>query len=130
MESYMKIGTFQMDQSGTILGRIHGLGLGSVPVSFDPEIGRDNRKYFRLTAEPGNSPYEIGKAFQKEKGGMTYYSVNIEAPFLSTSIHAALFPDRAKAGAYNLVWNKPEQASPKSANSNQHVQRPANPHVS
>jgi uncharacterized protein (DUF736 family) len=110
----MKIGTFHRDQSGAIIGTIYGLGLGAVPVSFDQEISRDNRKYFRLTAEPGDAPYEIGVAFPKEKNGKTYYSVSIESPFLPMPINAALFPDRENKGNYSLIWNRQEPRSLKS----------------
>jgi len=105
----MKIGIFQQDEDGTLLGRIHGFGLGVISVMLAPEKSKkDNKPYYKVIADPLSDPYEIGAAFPKVKDGMAYHSVSIESPALASPLNAALFPDKDSKGAFNLVWNRPE----------------------
>ncbi len=101
----VKIGSFNVDKDGFLLGRIYGLGMGSTPVLFEPMTSRDGKSYFRLIADPAKEGYEIGAAFPKDKDGMLWHTVSIDSPVLPAPINAALFPDREGVG-YNLVWNR------------------------
>ncbi|MDX2028241.1 MAG: DUF736 domain-containing protein [Alphaproteobacteria bacterium] len=105
----VKIGTFVADKKGVMHGRIYGLGLGVTPVMFEPQTSKDGKSYFRLVANHADESYEIGAAFPKTKDGMTYHSVSIESPVLPAPINAALFLDK-ESGAFNLVWNRQDNA--------------------
>jgi len=111
-EAVMKLGTFQTDQYGTLNGKLCALGVGVIPVAFEPETSKDGKPYFRVMADPYGEGYEIGAAFEKQKDGMTYYSVSLESPAFKAPINAALFPDRSREGIFNLVWDRPEQQKP------------------
>jgi uncharacterized protein (DUF736 family) len=113
MEAVMKIGSFQRDQYGNMTGKIYGLGFGAVPVSLEPETSKDGKPYFKVIADPHADSYEIGAAFEKQKDGLTCHSVSIDSPALKAPLNAALFPDKEQAGAYNLVWDRPEPPKPK-----------------
>jgi uncharacterized protein (DUF736 family) len=104
----MKIGTFVQNSDGSLLGRIHGLGMVTTAVVFDPQKSREGKDYYRLIADPAKDVYEIGVAFPKQKDGKEYLSVNIDSPALATPLNAALFPDKDNRGVFNLVWNRPE----------------------
>lgn len=104
----MRIGTFNQGGNGDLHGKIYGLGLGTIPVAFEPQTSKEGKAYFRLIADPANEAYEIGAAFPKEKAGMLYHSVSIESPVLAVPVSAALFPDKDNEGSYNLIWNRPE----------------------
>ena len=52
----------------------------------------------------------MGAAFEKQKDGMTYYSVSLESPAFNAPLHAALFPDKKDPSAYNLIWDRPPPA--------------------
>lgn len=103
----MKIGTFMQNDAGLLLGRIYGLGLGTVAVIFEPQTSRDGAAYFRLVADPTNEVYEIGAAFPKTKDGQAYFSVLLDSPLFLAPVNAALFPDQ-DTGIFNLVWNRSE----------------------
>ncbi|MEJ0062761.1 MAG: DUF736 domain-containing protein [Alphaproteobacteria bacterium] len=107
-KSSIKIGSFGEDGDGFLHGRIYGLGLGVVPVLFEPQTSKGGKSYYRLVADPDQNPHEIGAAFPRDKDGMTYYSVSIDSPALPAPINAALFKDREN-GAYNLVWSRQEE---------------------
>jgi len=104
----MKIGTFIQSPDGHLLGRIHGLGLVTTPVSFEPQTSKDGKSYYRLIADPTKDVYEIGVAFPKEKYGKTYYTVSIDSPMFPAPVNATLLPDR-DGGAYDLVWTRQEE---------------------
>ena len=104
----MKIGTFVQSPEGSLLGRIHGLGMVTTAVNFEPQTSRDGKSYYRLIADPAKDVYEIGVAFPKEKDGRTYYSVSIDSPMFPNPVSAALFPDKGNRGVYSLIWNRPE----------------------
>jgi uncharacterized protein (DUF736 family) len=108
----MKIGTFMQNDAGLLLGRIYGLGLGTVAVIFEPQTSRDGVAYFRLVADPTNEVYEIGAAFPKTKDGQAYFSVVLDTPLFPAPVNAALFPDQ-DTGIFNLVWNRVEPVSVK-----------------
>jgi uncharacterized protein (DUF736 family) len=105
----VKIGTFTQDKKGVMHGKIYGLGLGVTPVLFEPQTSRDEKRYFRLIADPAKEGYEIGAAFPREKDNMVYHSVSIDSPVLPAPINAALFADRENKGVFNLVWNRQEE---------------------
>jgi uncharacterized protein (DUF736 family) len=111
----MKIGSFMKDPKNIIHGKIHGLGVGAIPVMFEPQTSRDGKSYFRIIAEPVRDAYEVGVAFPKEKDGMDYHSVSLDSPLFPNPIHAALFPDKETEGCFNLVWNRLENETPKPA---------------
>lgn len=104
----MKIGTFVQNSDGSPLGRIHGLGMVTTAVVFDPQKSREGKDYYRLIADPAKDVYEIGVAFPKQKDGKEYLSVSIDSPALATPLNVALFPDKDNRGVFNLVWNRPE----------------------
>lgn len=105
----MKIGTFMQSPDGSLLGRIHGLGMVTTAVSFEPQTSRDGKGYYRLIADPAKDVYEVGVAFPKQKDGKTYYSVNIDSPMFPTPVSAALFPDKGNQGVFSLIWNRPDK---------------------
>ncbi len=106
----MKIGTFIQDRNGIMHGKIHGLGFGVISVMFEAQTSREGKPYFRIIADPARNAYEVGAAFEKQKDGMTYHSVCLESPAFMQPLNAALFPDR-DTGNFNLVWDRPLQAS-------------------
>jgi len=107
---FVKMGSFVEGQEGRIQGKIFGLGLGMIPVVFEPKETKEGGKtYLRAVALHQNEQYEIGAAFPKEdKNGETYHSVTFDSPALPMPINAALFADKNNSKAFNLVWTRPE----------------------
>jgi uncharacterized protein (DUF736 family) len=102
----MKIGTFIQSPDGSLVGRIHGLGMVTTAVSFEPQTSRDGKGYYRLIADPAKDVYEVGVAFPKQKDGRLYYSVSIDSPMLPQPINAALFQDKGDQIVFNLIWSR------------------------
>lgn len=103
----MKLGTFFKDQYGALHGKIHGLGIGVTSVVLEPQMSKDQKPYFKIIADPAREAYEVGAAFEKQKDGMTYYSVSLESPALAAPVYGALFPDKEDPNNFNLVWERP-----------------------
>jgi uncharacterized protein (DUF736 family) len=107
-----KLGSFAVDSSGALNGRILGLGLGSTSIVSQEALSQDGRRYLKLIADPLHMGCEIGAAFPKQKEGKHYYSVHIDLPILPVPINAALFPDDDNKGHFNLVWNRRDEPKP------------------
>ena len=106
----MKLGKFTRDSIGDMHGRIFGLGLPAIPVLFEPQTSKKNgAPYFRIIANPVSEAYEIGAAFERQKDGVTYYTVSLDSPAFVDTVNAVLFPDREMPGQFNLFWERPEQ---------------------
>jgi len=108
----IRLGRFMQDETGTLYGKIGGLGLGSTNVVSELAISHEGKPYLKLIADPTAASFEIGAAFPKEHDGRKYYSVNLESPVLLAPINAALFPDKTEYNTYNLVWNRSEGPKP------------------
>jgi len=104
------IGKFIQDQYGVLHGKICGLGIGVMPVIFQPQPDKkEGQPDFKLIADPMLEAFEIGAAWQKQKDGMTYYSVSIESPALMAPLYTALFQDRDNSSLFNLVFDRYQQ---------------------
>ena len=119
----IKIGTFAADKKGVMHGKIYGLGLGIIPVTFEPQTSKEGKSYLRLFADEG---YEIGAAFPREANGLNYHSVSLDSPMLPAPVNAALFPDKENIGTFNLVWNRQDEQKDLKAEAtvNVNVQQP------
>ncbi|MFY9288464.1 MAG: DUF736 family protein [Alphaproteobacteria bacterium] len=104
----IKLGRFMIDNTGTLHGRINGLGIGSVNVISEAVKSASGKEYIKLIADPMGEAYEVGAAFLKEKDGLVYYSVSLESPVFLTPLSAALFPDKDEENILNLVWSRAE----------------------
>ena len=103
----MKIGSFMHDRQGILHGKIYGLGLGSLSVLFEPHIGKDGKtSFYSLIADPVLDAYEIGRAWEKEKNGMIYYSILLDSPLFAAPLHAVLFPDLKNGVYFNLYFDR------------------------
>jgi uncharacterized protein (DUF736 family) len=108
-KSFIRLGTFTQDRNGNLDGKIFGLGLGVVPVVFEPMEAKDHSKYLRGIANPTTDAYEIGAAFPREdKNHSAYYSVSLDSALFPAPVNAALFPDRNNPKVFNLVWSRPD----------------------
>ncbi len=103
----MKIGSFMKDTHGILHGKIYGLGLGVTSVLFEPQPdSQGGISFFSLVADPVLEAYEIGRAWEKKKSHLTWYSVLIDSPFFPASLNAALFPDMENPHQFNLVFDR------------------------
>ena len=106
----LTIGAFTKDETGTIEGKLCGLGIGTIPVVFERNANKkDNQPDFYLIADPyGDSAYPIGKAWEPSQGKEHRY-VKIESPFLTTPvIKASLFANKNNDGQLYLIWYSPD----------------------
>ncbi len=103
------LGKFMQDGSGTLHGKIGGLGLVPTSVVSESATSQGGKSYLKLFGDPLGSCFEIGAAFPKEKDGVTYYSVNLESPIFPAPINGILYPDKHETNTLNLLWSRPEQ---------------------
>jgi uncharacterized protein (DUF736 family) len=111
----LTIGAFGKNNKNALEGRLCGLGIGTLPILFNPNAGKkDNQPDYTLIANPGSEDaYPIGKAWEPREGREHYY-VKIESPFLTTPvIKASLFPIKNQPGQFTLVWYSPDDDAPK-----------------
>jgi uncharacterized protein (DUF736 family) len=109
----MKIGTLIKDEKGTMLGRLHGIGVGSISLMLQPHTSREGKEYFKVVADPAGEAFEAGVAFLRQKNGSPYYSVTIDSPSFAKPLHAALFQQAGSENTYDFVWNRGQEAEPK-----------------
>ena len=129
-KTYTKIGSFTQDENGNLEGKIHGLGLGVIPVMFERMETKDGKEYFRGIANPKTDPYEIGAAFPREgKNNAFYYSVSMDSLLFPTPVNAALFSDKNNRDIFNLVWNRPDSEQAPRAEATVNVNYPQIEHT-
>jgi uncharacterized protein (DUF736 family) len=103
----IKIGSFMRDTQGIMHGKIYGLGFAPVSVLFEPQLDEKGAVMcFALIADPVLEAYEIGRAWEKQKGTMVYYSVCLDSPLFAAPLHVALFPEMDSPNRFNLVLDR------------------------
>jgi uncharacterized protein (DUF736 family) len=103
----IKIGSFMRDTQGIMHGKIYGLGFVPVSVLFEPQLDeKDAIICFALIADPVLEAYEIGRAWEKQKGEMVYYSVCLDSPLFAAPLNVALFPEMGNPNRFNLVLDR------------------------